>query len=40
MNREVDPLRQAEDALLVDSTHLDFDGVVEAILKIVEEKRA
>ena len=40
MNREVDPLRQAEDALLVDSTNLDFDGVVEAILKIVEEKRA
>ena len=39
MHREVEPLRQAEDAVLVDSTELDFDGTVEAILKIVEEKR-
>lgn len=38
MNREVDPLRPAEDAVIVDSTNLDFDGVVSAILKIVEEK--
>ena len=39
MNRPVEPLRQAEDAVLVDSTALDFDGTVDAILKIVEEKR-
>ena len=40
MNREVDPLRQAEDAVLVDSTKLSFDEVVDTIIKIVEEKRA
>ena len=40
MNRAVDPLRCAEDAITVDSTHLTFDQVVETILKIVEEKRA
>ena len=39
MNRPVEPLRQAEDAVLVDSTNLNFDEVVEAILAIVEEKR-
>ncbi len=38
MNREVEPLRQAEDAELVDSTHLTFEETVEAILKIVEAK--
>ena len=39
MNRAVEPLRQVEDAVLVDSTDLDFDQVVERILEIVEEKR-
>ena len=39
MNRPVEPLRQAPDAVPVDSTELDFDGTVEAILRIVEEKR-
>lgn len=39
MNRPVEPLRQAEDAVLVDSTELSFDEVVEAILAIVEERR-
>ena len=39
MNRPVEPLRQAEDAVLVDSTHLTFDELVEEILRIVEEKR-
>ena len=39
MHREVEPLRQAEDAVLVDSTDLGFDQVVERILEIVEEKR-
>ena len=39
MNRPVEPLRQAEDAVLVDTTNLGFDEVVEAILAIVEEKQ-
>ena len=39
MNRPVEPLRQAEDAVLVDSTKLSFDEVVDAIIAIVEEKR-
>jgi len=39
MNRKVEPLRQAEDAVLVDSTNMTFDEVVETILAIVEEKR-
>ena len=39
MNRKVEPLRQAEDAVLVDSTNMSFDEVVDAILAIVEEKR-
>ena len=39
MNREVEPLRQAPDAELVDSTHLSFDETVEAIVRIVEAKR-
>lgn len=39
MNRPVEPLRQAEDAVLVDSTDLSFEQVVDTILAIVEEKR-
>ena len=39
MNRKVEPLRQAEDAVLVDSTNMTFDEVVEKILAVVEEKR-
>ena len=39
MNRKVEPLRQAEDAVLVDSTNMTFDEVVDTILAIVEEKR-
>ena len=39
MNRPVEPLRQAEDAVLVDSTNLSMDEVVREILKTVEEKR-
>lgn len=38
MHRAVDPLRAAEDAVTVDSTHLTFDEVVEAILRIVADK--
>ena len=38
MTRETDPLRQAEDAVLVDSSDLDFEETVQAILRLVEEK--
>ncbi|MDO5298552.1 MAG: (d)CMP kinase [Clostridia bacterium] len=37
MNRETDPLRQAEDAVLVDSTRMTPEQVVDAIVAIVEE---
>ena len=38
MHRAVDPLRPAEDALVVDTTDMTFDQVVEAILRIVEDR--
>ncbi len=38
MNRAVDPLRPTEDAVIVDSTDMTFEQVVEHILGIVEEK--
>ena len=38
MNRQVDPLRCAEDATVVDSSEIDFEETVAAILRIVEEK--
>lgn len=38
MNREVDPLRCADDATVVDSSDIDFEQTVQAILRIVEEK--
>ncbi len=38
MNRAVSPLRQAEDAVLVDSSELGIDEVVERILSVYREK--
>ena len=38
MNREVDPLRPTEDAVVLDTTELDFEQSVEAVLRIVKEK--
>ena len=38
MNREVDPLCPTEDAVIVDSTEMNFEQVVQYILNIVEEK--
>lgn len=38
MNREASPLRQAEDAVLVDSSHMGIEEVVQAILTIYREK--
>ena len=37
MNRKTDPLRRAEDAVLVDSTDMTEEETVNAIVKIVEE---
>ncbi len=38
MNREVAPLRQAEDAVLVDSSDMTIDQVVDEIIRIYQEK--
>ena len=37
MNRENSPLRQAEDAILVDSSDMTIDEVVERIISLCEE---
>ena len=37
MNRETSPLKQAEDAVLLDSSELDIDGVVEKMKEIIKE---
>lgn len=39
MNRETSPLKQAEDAILVDTSDLDIDGVVAVIRNIYESKK-
>ncbi|MGN0351175.1 MAG: (d)CMP kinase, partial [Roseburia sp.] len=38
MHRETSPLKQAEDAILLDSSEMNVDEVVEAILKICENR--
>lgn len=38
MNRSISPLKQAEDAVLVDSSNLDIDGVLAAMKSIYKEK--
>ena len=40
MNRAIAPLKQAKDAVKVDTSNLDIDGVVEAIKTVVKEKIA
>lgn len=40
MHREIAPLKQAEDAVLADTTDCSLEESVELILKIVNEKRA
>ena len=40
MNREISPLRQAEDAVLVDSSDLTIQQVVDRILQIFRSKTA
>ena len=39
MHRETSPLRQAEDAVLVDSSEMNIDEVVDAIYKVYSEAR-
>ena len=38
MNRPIAPLKQAKDAVLLDTSDLDIPGVVEAMKKIIREK--
>ena len=38
MHRETAPLKQAEDAVLVDTTKLNLEESAEAIVKIISEK--
>ena len=40
MHREMSPLRQADDAVLVDSSEMNIEQVVSAILEMVKEKQA
>jgi len=40
MTREISPLKQAEDAVLVDTSEMGIEEVIAAIMGIVEEKRA
>ena len=40
MNREIAPLKQAEDAVLLDTTHMTLEEVVEAICKLIREAKA
>lgn len=37
-NRPIAPLRQAEDAVLVDTTHLNLEQSLQAILNVIKEK--
>lgn len=39
MNRETSPLKQADDAILLDSSDLDIDGVVERMKEIIEKAK-
>ena len=38
MNREIAPLRQAEDAVLVDSSEMTIDQVVNEIVRLARER--
>ena len=40
MNREHSPLKQAEDAVLVDSSYLTIEEGVEKIIALIEERKA
>ena len=40
MNREIAPLKQAEDAILVDTSDMNIEEVVAKLTQIIEEKKA
>ena len=40
MNRETSPLKQAEDAVLVDTTELDLEQSADEIVRIISERTA
>lgn len=40
MTREISPLRQAEDAILVDSSNLTIEEVADTIISIIEKRRS
>lgn len=40
MNREISPLKQADDAVLVDTSDMNIEQVVEALRKIIDDKKA
>ena len=39
MHREIAPLKQAEDAVLVDSSEMTIEEVVERIIRICQERK-
>ena len=39
MHREISPLKQAEDAVLVDTSDMNIEQVIEAIETIVDKKK-
>ena len=38
MNREIAPLKQAEDAVLCDTTNVDLQGAIDMLINIINEK--
>ena len=38
-HREIAPLKQADDAVLLDTTHMNFEEVVAELLRLTEERR-
>ncbi len=38
-HREIAPLKQADDAILLDTTHMNFEEVVAELLRLTEERR-
>ena len=40
MNREIAPLKQAEDAVLLDTTEMNLEEVVEAVCRLIDEAKA
>jgi cytidylate kinase len=38
MNREISPLRQAKDAVLVDSSNMNIDQVIDTIIRLYQDK--